>query len=122
MPERGRRGQASLPAVEAAIGVLVILAVAATFTVGVPGDGGHTRTAQLDRYAADAATIIETTPPHESGSRIDDRLRRLLPASVLFSVDTTSGRLGRQPPRTAPTGRATVHRANGTVTLRVWDA
>lgn len=132
------RSQASLTMVEAGLGTLLLLSVLFTFAVGVP-DGHSQRTqAQLDVYAADAATLLSNEPPRhreqtrlaevtesaETFDRENDELRRrvdrILPDNVMFRVETTYGTVGHPLPDDVPTGEATVLTVNGDVTLRVW--
>ncbi|MEF8800773.1 MAG: hypothetical protein V5A38_02615 [Halolamina sp.] len=132
------RGQLSLSAVEAAIGVLLLFAATATFALGVPDAGAEE--AQLDEYAADAATVLSREPPrHEGPTRLDEvsrsraafererdalerRVERILPENLMFRVVTPHGAVGFQRPTDAPTGRATVPTLSGRVRIWVWYA
>lgn len=132
------RGQLSLSVVEAAVGVLFLLAVTTTFALGVPDPG--TRHAQLDTYADDAATVLSREPPRHGGTtrlaevaaspaafrRERDALRRrverILPANLMFRLVTPQGAVGYRRPTDAPTGRASVTTVNGRVTVWVWYA
>jgi hypothetical protein len=132
------RGQLSLSAVEAAIGVLLLFAATATFALGVPDAGAEE--AQLDEYAADAATVLSREPPrHEGPTRLDEvsrsrsaferernalerRVERILPENLMFRVVTPHGAVGFQRPTDAPTGRATVSTLSGRVIIWVWYA
>lgn len=136
MPDRTDRGQLSLPVVEAAVGVLLIVGVTVAFGVGVPGPGREA--AQLERYAGDAAAALADTPAHggdgplvartlaseRSFERRDDRLRRrtdrLLPVTVRFRLLTPYGTLGSPQPSGATVGSALVPTAAGNVTVEVW--
>jgi hypothetical protein len=139
MPEGRPRAQVSLPAVEAAVGVLFVVAVAVAFAFGSPA-GGVPREAQLDAYASDAATVLANEPPqHRDSTRLAEvaasgtgfareadalerRVDRILPDNLLFRVETPHGAVGYAHPSTVPTGVATVPTGNGTVTIRVWYA
>jgi len=130
------RAQASLTAVEAAIGVLVVLAVTFTFALGVQGPSGDS--AQLDAYASDALTQLQTDQPrHTDASRLAEltasndsfhreretllrRLGRILPDNVMFRVETQYGAAGHPLPADVRTGVATTTTRHGPVTLRVW--
>lgn len=130
------RGQVPLAAIEAAIGVLLLLTLAFGFSLGVaPAD---TTSPQLDAYAQDAATILQNEQPSHAGqSRLAEltrsrsafgreraslhrRASRLLPENVLFRIETRHGTVGHRLPSGVPTGTATVTTASGTVTIRVW--
>ena len=132
-----RRGQASVTAVEAGIGVVVLLSVSFAFALGT---GGDDRTVQLDAYAQDAATLLSNEPPrHADQTRLAEvvaspssfdrehdelerRLARILPANVMFRIETEYGTAGYPLPENVPTGEATVATTNGPVTIRVWYA
>jgi hypothetical protein len=132
------RGQLSLSAVEAAIGVLLLFAATATFALGVPDVGAEE--AQLDDYAADAATVLSREPPRHDGptrlaevsrsrfafererDALERRVERILPENLMFRVVTPHGAVGFQRPADAPTGRATVPTLTGRVILWVWYA
>ena len=135
MADRRDRGQLSMPIVEAAIGVALILAVATVVGLGGPATED---TRQLDRYAADIMTVLADESPRHgettrlvevaaSAERFDreapvlaERIDRLLPDSVVFVVETPHGSVGTAPPATAAAGSETVHTVHGPVTLRVW--
>lgn len=131
------RGQLSLPLVEAAIGVVLIVGVSVAFAVDVPGPGREE--AQLERYADDAATALADAPARGDGEgplvaraldsrgafeRRDDRLHRraerLLPPTVRVRLLTPYGDLGPPRPPGARTGRARVATAAGILTVEVW--
>lgn len=132
------RAQLSLPAVEAAVGVLLVLAVASTFAVGVPG--ADAREGQLDAYAGDAATVLAGEPPrHRGATRLAEVLRspeafarerdslrrrtdRILPDNLLFRVETPHGAVGYQKPAGVESGVASVTTVNGEVRIWVWYA
>jgi hypothetical protein len=134
----GERGQLSLPVVEAAVGVVLLLAVAVTFAGGVPA--ADARTAQLDAYADDAATVLRgEAPRHRGATRLSEvtrsaagferedealerRVDRILPDNLLFRVETPHGAVGFRRPAGVPVGRATVTSLNGPVTVEVWYA
>jgi hypothetical protein len=124
--------------VEAAIGVTLVLAVATAFALGVPAP--DTRTAQLEAYADDAATVLAGEPPRHRGATrlsevtrspdafererdaLDRRVDRILPDNLLYRVETPHGAVGFQRPADVPVGRATVTSLNGPVTVEVWYA
>jgi hypothetical protein len=133
-----RRGQASLTAIEAALGVLFLLSVVFVFALG-PGAVAGDR-AQLDAYASDTLTVLETEQPRQAGvTRLDevvadrdsferekdalaDRIRRTLPDNVMFRVETAYGTAGYRLPDGVATGTATAMTRRGSLTLRVWYA
>lgn len=135
MREPACRGQVSLSLVEAGIGVLLVLAVTAGFAVGPPpADTGR---AQLDRYAHDTATVLRVPagdgePPgidravasrerfEEARPAVRDRLDTLLPANVMYRVETPRGTIGHPVPADVTTGRASIPTAHGSVTVEVW--
>lgn len=131
------RGQLSLSLVEATVGVVFVLTVAASFGIAVSDPG--TTEAQLDTYAADAATLLANEPPERDDEtrlgRIADgstfererdalnrRVDRLLPDNLLYRVTTPAGTLGIDPPRGVTTGRATAVTPAGEVVVEVWYA
>lgn len=150
MPDRSRtlassrgdagreRGQLSLSAVEAAVGVLLVLGALASFLAGVPA--APRERAALDATASDAATVLSGEDPRHAGAtrlaevarspeafeRERDALRRrvaaVLPENVLFEVQTPHGAVGFDPPDDVPVGVATVPTRYGDVTIRVWYA
>jgi len=131
------RAQLPMPAVEGALAVLLVLAVAAGFALGV-AESDDSR--QLGAYAEDAATILAQEPPrHRGGTRLaevtrsaeafrreraalDRRVGRILPDNVMFRVETAYGRVGHRKPTGVETGVATVTTRHGDVTIRVWYA
>jgi hypothetical protein len=133
---RSERGQLSLPAVEAGIGVMLVLGVVAMFTL-VPPDA-DTRVSQLDTYASDTATVLAGEPPRHGGTTrlaelvrssesfereraaFERRVERILPDNLLYRVETPHGSLGYRQPAGVAVGVATVPTANGDVTIRVW--
>ncbi|WP_256298165.1 DUF7262 family protein [Haloarchaeobius salinus] len=130
------RAQLSLPAVEAAIGVLLVLAVVATFAL--PVADGDTTEAQLDTYAGDAATVLSGEPPRHGGATrlsevarsetsfereheaLERRVERILPDNLLYRVETPHGAVGYRVPAGVSVGVATVPTGRGEVTIRVW--
>jgi len=132
------RGQLSLPVLEAAIGVVLVLATLSTFALA-PAEPS-TREAQLDRYAADAGQVLAAEPPrHGDSTRLSEvvasedafererdalarRIERILPDNLLYSVETPHGDVGFDPPANAPVGVDRVPTASGTVVIRVWYA
>ncbi len=132
------RGQLPVTVVEAALGVLLVVGVSFTFALGVPA--AATGEAQLEVYAADAATLLANEPPRHAGeSRLRElvrsdaafrregaelahRVERVLPPNVLFRVETEYGTVGHRLPDSVATGTATVTTTGGTVTIRVWYA
>lgn len=135
---RDRRGQASITAIETGLGLLLILGVLFTFSLGVPGGETERAGAQLDVYATDATTLLSNEAPrHRDQTRLAEvtaseetfererdelerRVERLLPDNVMFRVETEHGMAGHPLPDDVPTGEATVLTTNGEVTLRVW--
>jgi len=134
----GERAQLPMPAIEGAVAVLLILGVLAGFAYGVATPDDHS--AQLDAYASDTATILASEPPqHQGGSRLSEvaksetaferenaalrkRVARILPANVMFSVETPHGTVGHLIPGEVTIGTATVTTIHGDVTIRVWFA
>lgn len=132
------RGQASLSVVEAGIGLLLIITITAGFAIGVASP--DTRSAQLDAYATDAATLLANEQPRHAGqtrlaeltasqasfdrehAALAERARRILPENVLFRVETSYGTAGDLLPPDVATGTATVTTDTGDVTIRVWYA
>jgi hypothetical protein len=134
------RAQASITAIEAGLGVLLLVSVTLGFALGVPDDEPAQRGAQLDTYAADAATLLANEPPrHADQTRLSEvaasadafererdalerRVDRILPANLLFRVETPHGSVGYPRPNGVQVGESTVMTTNGDVTLRVWYA
>lgn len=130
------RGQLSLPAVEAGVGVVFVLAIATGLSFGVAPPGGAA--VQLETYAHDAATVLSGEPPrHRSATRLSEvlaspssfererdalrhRVERILPDNLLFRVATPHGAVGFRRPRGAPVGAATVSTGAGDLTIWVW--
>lgn len=133
---RSGRAQVSLPVVEAVVGALLILAVAGGFVVVGDGDGRAARTAQLDREAADALSLLAVEPFGENRtldgvlssestfgrnrSAVESRLTALFPDGAFFRLETPRGTVG--PPRVdgVPAGRSSVVTRYGEVRLWVW--
>jgi hypothetical protein len=134
------RGQASITALEAGLGVLLVTSVLFTFALGVSNGEQRQREAQLDTYADDIATLLANEPPrHDDQTRIAEligsseaferekrelerRIERILPDNLMFRVETEYGTVGHPLPADVPTGETTVVTTNGDVTLRVWYA
>jgi hypothetical protein len=134
------RAQASITVVEAGLGVLLLFTVLLGFALGTPDAQPAKSQAQLDTYAADAATLLSNEPPRhtdqtrlaevvKSATALDreraalrNRLDRILPDNLLFRVETPHGAVGFRKPNGVQTGAATVLTSNGDVTLRVWYA
>ena len=132
------RGQASVTTIEAGIGVLLVLSVTFAFAIGVPGGEDRETQSQLDTYAADATTILENEPPrHHDQTRVteilvsedafdrekddlEQRIDRILPPNLAFSVDTEYGMVGYPVPTAVKSGEATILTPHGELTLRVW--
>ena len=133
-----RRGQLPLSLVEVALGSVLILAVAFGFALSTPAP--DTREPQLSAYAEDTATILVTeSASHDGTTRLQEvvategsferereslerRVDRILPANVLFNVETPYGSVGTPIPRQVATGTATVPTGSGTVRIEVWYA
>lgn len=134
------RAQASITAIEAAIGVLLLLSVTVAFALGVPSEDGAKTQAQLDTYAEDAATLLANEPPRHQGqtrlaevtksqaafererAQLEARIERILPPNVMFRVETAYGTAGHPLPADVRTGEETILTPSGEVTLRVWYA
>lgn len=133
-----RRGQATITAIEAGIGVLLVLSLAFAFALGDPGNtDGHSQ-AQLDAYAEDTATLLASEQPrHAEQTRLAEvtaseaafqreadalerRIGDILPENVLYRIETPHGTVGHPLPGNVQTGATTVPTEHGTVTLRVW--
>ena len=132
------RAQLSLPAVEAALGVVLVLGVAMGFALPVHQPTG--REAQLDAYARDTTTVLAGEPPRHGGTSrlaevvsspaafqrerkaLDRRVERILPDNLLFRVVTPHGTVGFRRPDGVALGVADVATASGTVRIEVWYA
>lgn len=130
------RGQLSVSALEALVGVVLIVSVTLGFALDLPD--ADTREQQLERYADDTATILAGEPPrHANTSRLGEivashrqfereraalrrRVDRLLPANVFFRIETDHGSIGYERPGGVQTGEVTITTTGGTVTVRVW--
>lgn len=130
------RAQIPLPVLEAAIGVVLLTALALLLVTGVPGE--DTTDPQLEAYAQDVATLLGNEPPrHANETRLAEiaaspaafereraalkrRIERLLTANLFYQVQTPHGRIGYRLPGTVRTGTATVPTVHGPVTIRVW--
>lgn len=132
------RAQVSLSLVEAAVGVVFLLTVAFGFALGVPQ--ADTREPQLDLYAEDALTVLAGEPPRHRGTTrlaevarseasfrresaaLQRRVERVLPANLMYRVETPHGSVGYPKPAGVPVGRATTTTTSGEVTMWVWYA
>lgn len=130
------RGQLSLPVVEAAVGVVLVVGVTAAFAVAVPGP--NRERAQLERYAGDTATTLAETPADEGEGpflaralaspsafqrarpRLRNRSTAAVPGSVRVRVETPRGAVGPPRPPSRPAGRATATTVRGPVRVVVW--
>jgi hypothetical protein len=128
----------SLAAIEAGIGIVLILAVAAGFGLGLPQP--ETQDAQLDAYATDATTVLSREAPRHAGATrlsevsrseqsfarerdaLERRVERILPANLMFRVQTVHGSVGYERPTGVPVGHSTVTTLHGEVTIWVWYA
>ncbi|MFT4946856.1 MAG: hypothetical protein ACI8TL_001093 [Natronomonas sp.] len=133
-----RRGQATITAVEAGIGILLVLALSVAFALGSPGGADQASTAQLDAYAEDAGTILaQEQPRHADQTRLAEitasqaafereatalerRIEEILPENTLFRLDTPHGSVGHPLPTDVHTGTATIPTTTRPVTLNVW--
>ena len=123
--------------VEAAIGVVLVLSVAASFALA-PAAPEHTAT--LDAHADDAVEILRADAPVGSGATrlaaltrsaaaerreraaARSRLASALPGTVAFRVRTPYGSFGDPRPPGATVGVASATTQHGRVTVRVWYA
>jgi len=121
------RGQLSLPLIEAALGVLVILAITGGFALGVPMQyGDH----QLDLYASDTATVLAAEVAAGNGTvfaakepargALRAHLDGILPPNCMYRATTPWGRVGYPRPPGVTVGRATRPSAAGPITVEVW--
>jgi hypothetical protein len=134
----GARGQLSLPVVETAVGVLLVLVVLSTFAV--PNPEPATREAQLDTYAGDVATVLANEPPrHGDATRLSEvlasetafdrerdalerRIDRIVPENLMYRVATPHGAVGFDRPADVAVGVARVPTEHGAVVVEVWYA
>lgn len=136
------RGQLSLSLIEAFVGATLVVAVVTGFAIGGPDFGG-TREAQLDRYAGDAlallsaddsgpastadtrSTLVALVASEDSFERAREPARRrlatVLPANLLFRVETPHGSIGYPNPPGRTVGEARRVTIDGTITVRVWS-
>lgn len=130
------RGQLSLSVVEAVVGLLVVLAAATTFVVGLPETGSEG--AELTVLASDGVIVLDATPPEGDGvSRLTvlardrsgyvrergyarDQLDALYPTGVQYRLETPYGAIGKPLPPRGPIGNARTHTRDGALTLWVW--
>ena len=133
-----RRGQLSLPAIEAALGVVLVLGVTMGFALSVHQPTG--RDAQLDAYARDTGTVLGREPPRHGGATrlsevvrspaafqrergaLERRVERILPDNLLYRVRTPHGTVGFRRPDGVAVGVASVTTAHGDVRIEVWYA
>jgi len=132
------RAQLPLPALEAGIGVVLLLTLALVLAGGVtPAD---TERAQLDVYASDVGQLLRSEAPrHAGGTRLSEvlasrtafererealarRVDSMLPANLRFRVHTAYGGVGNPQPAGVAVGEWSVRTRNGRVTLEVWYA
>ncbi|EJN60798.1 hypothetical protein SAMN04487950_1852 [Halogranum rubrum] len=136
MRRRSDRAQLSLSAIEASVGVVLVLAVAAGFGLGLPQP--ETQAAQLDAYATDATTVLSREAPRHGGATrlsevtrsetsftrerdaLERRVDRILPANLMFRLQTPHGSVGYRRPTGVPVGQSTVTTLHGDVTIWVW--
>ncbi|WP_280538166.1 hypothetical protein [Halopenitus sp. POP-27] len=137
----GTRGQLSLSAIEAAIGVTFVLAIATSFAVA-PADPG-VATADLDASATDVATVLANEGRAGFGDgtaagrplpaaiataetfaaerdAIDARAEALVPDRLQYHVETPHGDVGITPPPDATVGRSAIATRNGRIVVAVW--
>jgi len=132
------RAQLPLSLVEVALGAVLVLGVAFGFALGTPAP--DTAEPQLSAYAEDTATILTSEPAQHNGTtRVQEvvaseesftreqnslqrRVDRILPANVLFSIETPYGSVGTPVPRRVSTGTATTSTEAGAVRIEVWYA
>lgn len=139
MGEPTDRGQLATSLVEAAVGALLILSVAAGFLWVPAGGDGAAPAATLDRTAADTLAVLAAEPPAGTGrsrlaaacrspesfaterDALDRRLAAVLPTAVFGRIETPHGTVGPPQPEGVPVGRETRVVAGCPVTLRVWS-
>lgn len=132
-----RRGQLSLSAVEAGVGVLLVFAVTTGFVLGGPLPAGD---AQLDAYATDLGTVLANDAPrHADATRLTEvtrsaaafsresdalaaRIARVLPANLMYRLETAYGAVGYPRPDGVAYGTARRATPYGSVTIWVWYA
>ncbi len=131
------KGQLSLPVIEGAIGVIFLIAI--VFTIAAGGATAAPAEPQLDAYASDTANLLaHSLPQHAGQTRIGEitneealkaerevlkqRIDRILPAHLLFRVETQAGAIGFERPRDTPTGSARLYTQGGPVAVQVWFA
>lgn len=131
----GDRAQLSLTLVEAAIGAVLVLSVAALVVFAAGGSGPSGEHARLDRYATDlgqvlvdpsggAPTLKTLVGSARSFDRVETAIRReaaaTLPSGVFYRIETRYGSLGHPVPATEIVGTTTIQTVNGTVRIWVW--
>lgn len=108
------RAQLSMPVVEAGIGVVMILLLAALLAIGTPAPQADDP--QLDVYAEDVAVVLAEEPPRHGGTTrldeltrsqssfdreaaaLEERVETLLPANLLYRIETPHGAVGSNGP------------------------
>jgi hypothetical protein len=125
-----------LSVLEAAVGLALVLAVAAGFAVDVPAP--DEREVTLETYAGDVGTLLRERTATDRGrlagaatrsvaafERNRDRIARTvdgaLPDSLFYRVVTPHGAVGFERPAGVSTGRTTVSTADGDVHVWVWS-
>ncbi|WP_276270828.1 DUF7262 family protein [Haloarcula litorea] len=132
------RAQLPLSLLEVALGAILVLGVSLGFALGTPAPPAADP--QLSAYAEDTATLLTSEPPrHGETTRLREvvdsetafrrergalerRVTRILPANVLFHVETPHGSVGTGVPRATTVGTATVSTPAGPVSIEVWYA
>ncbi len=125
-----------MPVVEAGIGVVMILSLAALVAIGTPAPPADDP--QLDVYAEDVGMVLAEEPPRHGGTtRLDEltrsqtsfdreapaleqRVESLLPANLLYRIETPHGAVGFERPTGAVAGASTVTTQHGEVRIEVW--
>jgi len=123
--------------VEAAIGVVLVLSVTASFALA---PAAPDETARLDAHAADAIEVLRVDAPVGAGATrltaltrsataerreqapARTRLASVLPETVAFRVRTPYGSFGDPRPPGATVGVASATTHHGRLTVRVWYA
>lgn len=132
------RGQATITAIEAGVGILLVLTFSLTFALGAPGGSDPASQAQLDAYAEDTGTILAQEQPRHAGQTrlaevtasaaafereapaLERRIEEILPDNVVFRLDTPHGSVGYPLPTNVQTGTTTIPTTNHAVTLNIW--
>lgn len=134
MTRSRRRGQISVPALEAGIGAVLVLGIVSLVALGMPAPADESP--QLEAYASDTATLLADPatgePSLEEAIRskaafereadaLGDRADDILPDNLLFRIETPHGAVGHDPPD-GVVGAETVPTEHGEVTVSVWHA